>query len=213
VLDEQTDIQRLLYFLTNPQNANLVDTIAQWPGLSSAKFYLEGDDSGNEFLFFDRTAWHRAKKPKAIARFLHVVKLKHAVLPALAHMGEQERKELLNRLVGERESEIRTKRQSERKQVLGKEGLMKTDTKARPANPKTGRMPLCLCSDKELRVLFMTARYHYDAVYRDITRAYRESAQPGEVELPLGAYPPPKLVRYRHPADPERSPLPNLTVR
>jgi hypothetical protein len=41
VLDEQADIERLIYFLTNPQKANLVDTIGDWPGLSSAQLYLE----------------------------------------------------------------------------------------------------------------------------------------------------------------------------
>ena len=214
VLDETADIQRLLYILTNPQKANLVDTIGEWPGLSSAKFYLGGDDTvDNEFLFFDRTAWHYAKKPKNIARFLQVVRVKYAVLPALAHMAEPDRKEFVGRLIGERESELRTKRQSEGKQVLGKDGLMKVDTKARPKQPKRGPMPLCLCSDAELTLLFITARYCYEAVYRDLTQAYREAEQVYELELPLGAYPPPKLLRYRHPADPERSPLPNLTVR
>jgi hypothetical protein len=214
VLDETADIQRLLYILTNPQKADLVDTIGEWPGLSSAKFYLQGDDTtDNEFLFFDRTAWHYAKKPKNIARFLQVVRIKYTVLPALANMAELKRQELISRLIGERESELRTKRQSESKSVLGKGGLMKTDTKARPANPKRSRMPLCLCSDAELTLLFITARYYYEAVYRDLTRAYREADRVYELELPLGAYPPPKLLRYRHPADPERSPLPNLTVR
>jgi hypothetical protein len=213
VLDETTDIQRLLYILTNPQKADLVDTISQWPGLSSAKFYLEGDGIDNDFLFFDRSAWHLAKKSKNIAPYLQVVKIKYTVLPALAHMAKPERKEYLNHLIGERESELRTKRRSERKSVLGKSGLMKTDTKSRPKHPKNGRMPLCLCSDIELRLFFIDARYKYELAYREQTRAYREAEQPYEVELPLGAYPPPKLLRFRYPPDPERSPLPNLTVR
>jgi hypothetical protein len=108
---------------------------------------------------------------------------------------------------------VRTKRRSERKSVLEKSGLMKTDTKSRPKHPKNGRMPLCLCSDIELRLLFIDARYKYEFAYREQTRAYREAEQPYEVELPLGAYPPPKLLRFRYPSDPERSPLPNLTVR
>lgn len=91
--------------------------------------------------------------------------------------------------------------------------LRQTATESRPENPKRGRLPLCICSDKELRIAFITARYRYMAVYRELTRAYEESDRPGILELPLGAHPPPKLLRYRHPADPERSPLPNLTVR
>jgi hypothetical protein len=213
VLDEQSDIERLIYFLTNPQKADLVDKIEQWPGLSSAQFYLGETEENNEFLFFDRTAWYRAKKPQAIARFLQVIKIKYAVLPALAHLAEEERKELLRRLVGEREAGIRDNRQSEGTRVLGEEGLKQTDTRSRPQKPKTGRMPLCICSDQELRMAFITARYRYMAVYRELTKDYRESEQPGILELPLGAYPPPKLLRFRHPADPDRSPLPNLTVR
>ena len=60
VLDEQTDIARLVYFLTNPQKADLVDKIEQWPGLSSVRLYLGDNDGDNEFLFFDRTAWQEA---------------------------------------------------------------------------------------------------------------------------------------------------------
>jgi hypothetical protein len=213
VLDEQSDIERLLYFLTNPQKADLVDKIEQWPGLSSARFYLGETDENNEFLFFDRTAWDRAKKPQAIARFLRVVKIKYSVPPALAHLTETERVEFMRRLVGEGEAVFRSKRQSEGKGVLGEEGLKQTDTQSRPPKPKTGRMPLCICSDAELKIAFFTARYRYMAVYRELTKDYRESEQPGILELPLGAYPPPRLLRYRHPADPDRSPLPNLTVR
>jgi hypothetical protein len=50
-------------------------------------------------------------------------------------------------------------------------------------------------------------------VYCELTRAYEEAERPGILELPLESYPPPKLLRYRHPPDPDRSPLPNLTVR
>jgi hypothetical protein len=213
VLDEFADVQRLLYILTNPQKADLVDTIEQWPGLISTRFYLEGDGIDNEFLFFDRSAWHLAKKPRNIAPYLQIVKINYTVLPALAHMAESERKEYLNRIIGERETELRAKRRSEGKSVLGKSGLMKTDTKSRPKNPKKGRMPLCLCCDVELRLLFINARYKYEDVYREQIREYREAEQPYEIALPLGAYPPPKLLRFRYPPDPERSPLPNLTVR
>jgi hypothetical protein len=213
ILDEPTDMERLIYFLTNPQKANLVDKIEQWPGLSSAEFHLGDSEEHNEYLFFDRTAWYRAKMPKAIAKFLHVVKIKYAVLPALEHLSEKKRKELLRRLVSERESQLRAQRQLEGQRILGKRGLMQTDSKSRTTNPKTGSCPLCLCSDKELATKFIDTRYIYEAVYREQTRAYRESKKPGVLQLPLGSYPPPKLIRYQHPSNPKRSPLPNMIVR
>jgi hypothetical protein len=213
ILEEQTDIERLVYLLTNPQKADLVDKIDQWPGLSSVRFYLGDTDDSNEYVFFDRTAWHRAKKPKRIARFLNIVSIKYTVLPALAHMPQEDRRALLQRLVTEREDGLRAKRQGEAKRVLGRRGLMQTDPKARPAKPKTGRMPLCLCSDAELRLMFITARYCYERIYREQTRTYRETEPVAELELPLGSYPPPKLIRYRYPPNPECSRLPNLSVR
>jgi hypothetical protein len=213
VLDEQADIERLIYFLTNPQKADLVDIIEQWPGLSSAQFYLGEGDDNNEFLFFDRTAWDRAKKPQSIAKYLQVVKIKYTLLPGLAHLTEDERKALVRRRLTERETELRDIRQGEGKKVLGKEGLMHNDSKARPKSPKTGPIPLCQCTDKELRILFITARYIYAYAYRAQTRGYLESETPGELELPLGSYPPPKLMRYRYPSNPECSTLPNLSVR
>ena len=213
ILDEQKDIERLIYFLTNPQKADLVDKLEHWPGISSVQFHLGEGDENNEYLFFDRTAWHRAKQPKSIAKFLHVVRIKYAVLPALAEMSEKKRKALLSRLVKERESELRERRQVEGKRVMGKQGLKQTDSRTRASNPKTGECPLCLCSDKELTIKFINERYVYELAYREQTHAYRESKKPKLLELPLGSYPPPKLIRYQHPPAPRRSALPNLMVR
>jgi hypothetical protein len=213
VLDEQTDIERLVYFLTNPQKADLVDKIGDWPGLSSAQLYLEELDHDNEFLFFDRTAWDRAKRPKAIAKYLHVVSIKYTVLPALAHLTEAERKALIRDRLEEREAELRQKRRVEGKSVLGKEGLMTVDSKERPKKPKTGRVPLCQCTNEQLRIAFITARYIYAYAYRVQTRKYLETNPVGELELPIGSYPPPKLIRCRYPTNPERSWLPNLLIR
>ena len=213
ILDEQTDIERLVYFLTNPQKANLVDKIEQWPGLSSAEFHLGDSAESNEYLFFDRTAWYRAKTPKSIARFLKVVKVKYAVLPALSKLSAPKRKALLRRLVSQRESQLRAQRQIEGKRVLGKHGLKQIDSRNRTANPKTGCCPLCLCSDKELRMKFINARYVYEVVYREQTQAYRESKKRSILQLPIGAYPPPKLIRYQHPPARNRSALPNLMIR
>jgi putative transposase len=213
ILDEQADIERLVYLLTNPQKADLVDIIEQWPGLSSAPVYLGHCDEPNEFLFFDRTAWDRAKRPKAIAKFLQVVSIKYTILPGLAHLPEEERKALARRRLTERETELRDERRSEGKTVVGIEDLKMNDSKTRPKNPKRGRMPLCHCTDKELKILFITARYIYANAYREQTRKYMETEMPGDLELPLGSYPPPKLMRYRYPGNPECSMLPNLSVR
>lgn len=149
-----------------------------------------------------------------------MVRIKYSVPPALVHLPDEERKELLQRLMREREAVYRDKRRAEGKRVLGKDGLRRTDTKSRPKKPKTGRLPLCICSDVELRIAFITVglirfgghlkKGGYDA---DDGNEKWESERPGILELPLGAYPPPKLLRYRHPPDPDRSPLPNLTVR
>jgi hypothetical protein len=213
VLDEQTDIERLIYFLTNPQKANLVDKIGDWPGLSSAQLYLDELDQDNEFLFFDRTAWDRSKRPRAIAKYLHVVSIKYTVLPALAHLTEEERKALIRDKLTGREEALRENRRVEGKTVLGKDGLMAVDSKARPKNPKTGRMPLCQCTDEELRMAFIAARYIYAYAYREQTKKYLESETVGELELPTGSYPPPKLIRCRYPANAQSSWLPNLSIR
>ena len=213
ILDEHKDIERLIYFLTNPQKANLVDKIEQWPGLSSAEFYLGDANDNNEYLFFDRTEWYRAKMPKKIAKFLRIVRIKYAVLPALVKLSAPKRKALLRRLVLQKESQLRAQRQIEGKRVVGKQGLKHTDSKSRAENPKTSYCPLCLCSDKELAMKFIDARHIYEVAYREQTRAYRESKKPKRLYLPLGSYPPPKLIHYQHPKDPRRSALPNLMVR
>ena len=74
-------------------------------------------------------------------------------------------------------------------------------------------MPLCHYTDKELLIAFIAARYVYAHAYRPQTRKYFKTEVRGELELPLGSYPPPKLMRYRYPSNPECSTLPNLSVR
>jgi hypothetical protein len=197
VLDEDAELERLVYILTNPQKANLVDAIEQWPGLSSAPFLFEGN--GQRFVRFDRTSWHQHHRPKNIAPFLRIVELKHSVLPHLQDRPEQDRRALLQRLVREQEERLREKRQAEGQHVLGEDKLEEIAPTDRPKNRKRSPEPLCHTTRPELARAYRRSWRDYTWQYRDSARRYRN----GEVGalFPLGSRAPSRLPRACHPPE------------
>jgi hypothetical protein len=197
VLDEDAELERLVYILTNPQKANLVDAIEQWPGLSSAPFLFEG--KSQRFVRFDRTSWHQHHRPRNIAPFLHTVELKHRVLPHLQDMPEQDRRSLLQRLVREQEAKLREGRRSEGQRPLSKDKLEEVASTDRPRNRKRSPEPLCHTTRPELARAFLKSWRNYNFQYRQSAKRYRN----GEVGVlfPLGARAPSRLPRACHPTE------------
>jgi REP element-mobilizing transposase RayT len=97
VLDDAAELEMLGYLLANPQNAGLVNSIDEWPGLSSATFFFQQREQ--RFLCFDRTTWRDEGRPDDIAPFLSTVKLEHKLLPQLSSLDKKELRQRLRHLI------------------------------------------------------------------------------------------------------------------
>lgn len=155
VLDDSALFGRLMYILTNPQKAHLVRRIEDWMGLSSAPALLENKEL--RFTFFDRTRWHRNKKPRNVVPYLQVVTIRHAPLPSLRDLTGEARAELLRMHLTQAEQALDATRTAEHRSVLGPDALLETSHIDRPVKPKNTPQPSCHCTDSELRKQYFEA--------------------------------------------------------
>ena len=79
ILNEEALMDRVAYTLDNPGKAMLVSDSRDWPGLNVAYGLDEADTF--EFEYFDRTAWHRAKRPEDRERFWRTTTLRLSPIP------------------------------------------------------------------------------------------------------------------------------------
>ena len=206
ILDQPSQINRMLYCMTNPQKANLVNSLDEWPGISSRDYLLIGTDP--VFLSFDRTRWHRNKKPKNIGPYLYTVTLKHAVLPQLKELCPIERQRWFAELVATRERVFQDARNQSGKPVLGIDKLMEADPTQRPRNAKRTWQPLCHAQDRGLRKAYATAWRLLMDTYKICSNKYKK----GDVRVifPAGMFCPSRYPPAREPDDPRNASLPYL---
>jgi len=206
ILDSGAELERLLYTLMNPQNASLVCSPQEWPGLSSAPFLFEGRTQ--RFLCFDRARWHRNDRPKDIGPYLSTMELRHALLPHLWDVSVHNRAALLHELIHQQKVMKQLDTTSEPRAPLAPSKLLEVVPTDRPKNPKRSPQPLCHTTSLELYKVFARKRREYNHVCREVSKAYMQ----GEVgrEFPAGAYAPAKFPKARYPDAPERSNLPYL---
>lgn len=214
VLDENAEIERLIYMLANPQNAGLVQSIDEWPGLSSAAFFFKKHK--DPFLHFDRTAWHKNGHPPNIAPFLSTMKLEHALLPCLARLSPRAVKRKLRKLL-ERTAQtvsIINEKPATKSEATESSTLRPVRFRIRPVLPterpisvrkpklKRKQQPLCHTTNPSLRDRYRDGYRTFRAIYADCSRAYRNGDV--TIEFPPGSFAPSKYPQARHPADPDK---------
>jgi REP element-mobilizing transposase RayT len=207
VLDDDAELERLDYMLTNPQRARLVDRIEHWQGMSSYGHYFT--DQPQRFLCFDRTRWHRSKRPNNIAPFLYTVTLEHSAPRKLAHLHPQAIRDQVQDLVRTRESALRVTRRAEGKPLLGVEGLALVVATDRPAQPKLSPGPICHSTLPALRKAYRLGYRLFEQACAEASRHYMRGNI--EVVFPLGAHAPAKYPGPRYPVDPSTSDAINLS--
>lgn len=215
VLDEDAMLERLIYMLANPQNAGLVQSIEEWPGLSSGSFFFK--KGPERFLCFNRTAWYKSGRPNDIAPFLSTVKLEHALLPCLAKLDRRALKRKLRKLLelSQRPASILNDNPSMRSGATDLSSLPPSRIRLRPiipterplsatAKPQKNRtqQPLCHTTKTPLRDRYRQWDKEFRIAYWDCSRAYREGDV--NVEFPPGSFAPSKYPRARHPANPDK---------
>ncbi|MBI4614219.1 MAG: hypothetical protein HY720_11460 [Planctomycetes bacterium] len=186
ILDSEKLIERIVYILANPAKADLVDSIDDWPGLSSAPESMH--QKSRTFRVFDRTAWHKAGCPEEKRPYEKFVRLVIDAPPSWRHMSAKERAARLRALVYAREDEIRKERKAHGKQVLGVRRIKEASPTDRPANPKKSPRPLCHASTRELWEEYRAQYAHFLNLYRVASARFRDGET--DVAFPPGSFPP-----------------------
>ena len=108
VLDDAAALERASYILANPARAHLVDSIDDWPGLSSAPAVLRGERMVGRH--FDERAWRRAGCPDDRSPFEQEIELVHHRLPGYEDLDDEAYAATIREVVATREAEARAAR-------------------------------------------------------------------------------------------------------
>lgn len=159
VLDDEAALERVSYILGNPALAHLVETIDDWPGLSSAPALLHG-----ERMFarhFDERAWIRAGRPSNHSPFEQRLELVHDRLPGCADLDDAAYAAAIRELVDLREGAARAERT---RTLPNPDSLLVANPDTIPTTMKSQTCPPCHAT--------CPARY---AEYLETRRATRDS--------------------------------------
>ncbi len=211
VLTLSTAMRYLVYLYTNPAKDNLVDSIEEYPGLSSWKMFRSGKFE-EEFSYIRRPHFRsvsdRARSPKRYAALAGELlskaeaKLPFCITPnawmeCFGVMTESEQakvNEILLRWIKAEEQKFRDKRCKEGKRVLGRERLLQQAFDTTYLPDRHGKRMWCLCDEVPLRKEFIAWAKELLSQARQVYERWKR----GDfgVKYPPGLYPPsmPKLA-------------------
>jgi len=183
VSDEpEAQVARLRYLLEQGSKEGLVASPRHWPGASSTKALMRGDDA--EGVWIDRTAQFRAYelgKPHPDALFTTRHRLKLSPLPCWKDIDEAHWRAEVRRMVREIEDRVDG-------DVLGKRAILAQHPHARPATPvKPSPAPRFHAVRPRVRLNLELAYHLARRVYR---QAYEDLLNERTYEFPPGCFPP-----------------------
>ncbi|MCH9651934.1 MAG: transposase [Deltaproteobacteria bacterium] len=202
--DEEIQIPRLKYLLSQGTKEGLVDSPMKWPGINAAKALANGNNLHG--VWVDRTAVHKARR-KLPPEKVHLVDFEEAMtlelspLPCWTNLAPEKRQEEILALIKEIEREAAASRRKERTRLLGRRAVLRQHPHSRSKELEASPAPKVHTVSQELRRCFMEA-------YRLFTEAFRIAAErlrSGDltVEFPLGSFPPGlpfvEIDQYREP--------------
>ena len=171
---------KMLYGLTNPCAAHLVDKVNHWPGLCSYDNILTGKaiTARRPRWFFDRD---NPDLPEEVElRF---------VRPAqFAHLSEQAWRDKVKEAVGARESKLKQQRREKGIKLVGRKAVRRQSAYSQPkTTKKRGQLnPRIAAKDTCLRMKALARYKLFEARYRDAWERYRQGER--AVAFPYGTY-------------------------
>ncbi len=209
VLDDAAELERLGYLLANPQNAGLVNSIDEWPGLSSAAFFFQKCEQ--RFLCFDRTTWYEEGRPDDIAPFLSTVKLEHKLLPQLSRLDKKKVRQRVRKSI---KVKVKSLLVDDAKVDIDPSVTVRRRLEARTVIPtdrpesskdhprKRSKQPLCHATSQLLTLIYKRWYCQFRVAYADSAREYRRGNI--DVEFPPGSFAPSRYPRARYASDPDK---------
>ncbi len=203
ILDDDAASGRLRYTVDNPRAAGLVSSHDEWPG--QLLCFGLGESDVPVFKFFNRMAWHDAKRPKDITPFIEDVALTLSPLPHLSALDragyrrtiEGWLRDLQNAAAQQEPHDKRAQtvtapgKESPRKFALGVAKVLAVPIGHRPERAKHKRRPYAFgAPDKVSR--YREAMGVVIAMHQDASDRLRAGG--GDVCFPAGTYAPPITV-------------------
>ncbi len=189
--EEQIQVERLKYLLSQGCKEGLVSSPTDWPGLNSAHAQMTG--TGLPGIWIDRTALYNARRRKGGKKlqpsdFAEELTLELSPLPCWAHLSPEEYQARVQDLVEEIERETAAHHRCQGTQPLGRRAILRQDPHHRPDALETSPAPRVHAATRAMRLQFLEA-------YRIFVRAYRAASarlRSGDLsaEFPAGCFPP-----------------------
>jgi putative transposase len=184
LLEAKDVLDKMVYAYANPAAANLVDTIEEWPGVSSFQAALtSGQLTATRPTFFFRSGGKDAKDVLPDVVTLPIVRPR-----AFADCTQVEWSSLLTEQVHDVESDHRARRVAAGKTVLGREAILAQNPFACPqsAEPHFGISPRIAAKSKWTRIEALQRCKEFLDSYARAIKAWMLGA--AEVVFPFGTY-------------------------
>lgn len=192
ILTKEDMLKKQVYHLTNPAQANLVESIRDYPGVSSWQMMISGVKTKKvkrirrtDVLPFGYRRQRNSCEPEYLTITIDPFAWKKAFHDTRT---DDELREDLVRSVDEREEELRKERKRLCIRVSGREALMRHSPMKRFLSKKFSRRMWCICSDKDLRRSFIARIKLLREAAREVLRLWRLGERIHT--YPLGMFPP-----------------------
>ena len=194
VSDEiEAQLGRLEYFLANSVKENLVENPLEWPGVHAARALLQ--DSPLQGIWFDRTAYCRAKKHQASRLetvqendYKSVEVLQLSPLPCLSNLTERQHRGLLESLIEKIVSAAVATRKAAGLMVVGAARLQRQHPHTQPDRINESPAPRFHAHAAAIRRMLRDAYSSFAAAFRVASEKLR-GGDTG-VRFPEGCFPP-----------------------
>ena len=212
ILDDESVAERIGYTVNNPRAANLVEGAEHWPGLVLAPGLDHDEELSFEYL--DRSAWHKAGRPRKLKPFYKSSTLRLSRTPSCEGLGHKALRESLEAWVEHSHAKTQAKRAQDARdrdkhhraaeragqcppeyvertpsRRLGLRKVIHARFDKRPRHSDLSKRPyeFTVCPIRRQahkNTCFEVMDAHFDA-----SKRFREGER--DVEFPVGTYPPP----------------------
>jgi hypothetical protein len=184
--EEEAQVDRLTYVLSNGVKEGLVEKVLDWQGVHAAPALLSGLPL--EGVWYDRTKEYLVKikgKKTAPDRFAEPETLTLSPLPCWSHLSPEAYRARIAKLIDQIEADAAAQRKATGRKSLGAEAILRQDPRTEPNRTKKSPAPR-----------FHAVRKELCQIYTLFVQAYREAAEllrmgNRNAVFPKGCFPPP----------------------
>jgi REP element-mobilizing transposase RayT len=187
--EEESQVKRLSYVLSNCVKENLVAKVEEWPGVHCGPALLTGDSV--EGTWYDRTLAYNARLRRKTLEPGELEKRETVVLsqlPCWKHLSSEAYRARVAELVRGIEEAAAVEREKKGTQPLGAEEVQAQSPETRPESLDRSPAPFIHAATKKARKLIHEAYAYFYAAYREAA----EKLKQGDLTaaFPPGSFPP-----------------------